>query len=116
LVGKGTATWWIGYAVKTVVNDAIPGNACHTWHAEEDIAESQVHLLLACRCDKSVDRRAAAPARARSLWPALTAGSGVGLLGGLIGGHRLGQTPSEPPWGIEPQTYALRVASWRSAE
>ncbi|HKX14721.1 MAG TPA: sulfite exporter TauE/SafE family protein, partial [Propionibacteriaceae bacterium] len=27
----------------------------------------------------------AAPARARSLWPALTAGGGVGLLGGLIG-------------------------------
>ena len=45
----------IGYAVKTVVNDAIRGNACHTWHAEEEIAESQVHLLLACRCDKSVD-------------------------------------------------------------
>ena len=27
----------------------------------------------------------AAPTRARSLWPALTAGGGVGLLGGLIG-------------------------------
>ena len=27
----------------------------------------------------------AAPAGARSLWPALTAGGGVGLLGGLIG-------------------------------
>jgi uncharacterized protein len=27
----------------------------------------------------------AAPARARSLWPALTASGGVGLLGGLVG-------------------------------
>ena len=27
-----------------------------------------------------------------------------------------GQTLSEPPWGIEPQTYALRVVSVASAE
>jgi len=32
-----------GYAVKTAVNDIVRGNACHTWHAEEDIAEVQVH-------------------------------------------------------------------------
>jgi hypothetical protein len=54
---KARQEWWDRVAVKTVVNDAIRGNACHTWNAEEDIAESQVHLLLACRCDKSVDHR-----------------------------------------------------------
>ena len=68
---KERQEWWDRVAVKTVVNDALRGNACHTWNAEEDIAKSQVHLLLACRCDKSVDA-VAAPARARSLWSALT--------------------------------------------
>jgi hypothetical protein len=54
---KERQEWWDRVAVKTVVNDAIRGNACYTWHAEEDIAESQVDLLLACRCDRSVDQR-----------------------------------------------------------
>src|SRR5687768_11116779 len=54
---KERQEWWDRVAVKTVVNDAIRGNARHTWNAEEDIAESQVHLLLACRCDKSLDQR-----------------------------------------------------------
>jgi hypothetical protein len=42
VVGSGTRS-------RRSSNDAIRENACHTWHAEEDIAESQVHLLLACR-------------------------------------------------------------------
>ena len=36
---KERQEWWDRVAVKTVVNDAIRGNACHTWNAEEDIAE-----------------------------------------------------------------------------
>ena len=36
--------------------DAFRGTACHTWNAE-GVVESRVHLLLACRCDGSVDRR-----------------------------------------------------------
>ena len=74
---KERQEWWDRVAVKTVVNDAIRGNACHTWNAEEDIAESQVHLLLACRCDKSLDQRRRRAGEARSLWPALTAGGWV---------------------------------------
>jgi hypothetical protein len=58
---------------------------CHTWNAEEDIAESQVHLLLACRFDKSVDQRRRRAGEGQVPWPALTASGGVGLLGGLIG-------------------------------
>jgi hypothetical protein len=40
LAVKERQEWWDRVAVKTVVNDAIRGNGCQTWNAEEDIAKS----------------------------------------------------------------------------
>jgi hypothetical protein len=77
--------WWDRVAVKTVVNDAIRGNDRVTRGTlRRTSAESQVHLLLACRFDKSVDQRRRRAGEGQVPWPALTASGGVGLLGGLI--------------------------------